>query len=281
MNRKLLAPYGLKFNPFAQEIPVDALQATARIESFGLRLERQASEGGFALVMGSPGSGKSSALRLLQKRLSALPDVVVGILTRPQCGIADLYRELGDLFGVKLVPHNRWAGAKVLREIWQAHVESSLIRPVLLVDEAQELQPTTLTELRLLASKDLDSCPLLTIVLSGDSRLLDKLKLPDLLPVASRIRGRLLLDEVPRDERIACVRHALTAAGNPKLMTPGLIATLCDHSPGDLRSVMNTADEILQAGLERDGCPLDEKLFLEIFSSTPSPRHPKSARRDP
>lgn len=278
MNRKLLAPYGLKFNPFAQEIPVDALQATPRIESFGLRLERQASEGGFALVMGSPGSGKSSALRLLEKRLSALPDVTVGILTRPQCGIADLYRELGDLFGVKLAPHNRWAGAKVLRDLWQAHIEASLIRPVLLVDEAQELQPATLTELRLLASKDLDSCPLLTIVLCGDGRLVDKLKLPDLLPVASRIRGRLLLDEVPRDERIACIRHALTAAGNPKLMPSALIATLCDHCPGDLRSVMNTADEVLQAGLERDGCPLDEKLFLEIFSSTPSPKQPKGRR---
>jgi len=149
-------------------------------------------------VVGPPGSGKSSALRLLEKRLAALPDVTVGILSRPQCGIADLYRELGHLFGVKRAPHNRWAGAKVLRELWQAHIETSLIRPVLLVDEAQELQAATLTELRLLASKDLDSCPLLTIVLCGDSRLLDKLKVPDLLPVASRIRGRLVLDEVPR-----------------------------------------------------------------------------------
>jgi general secretion pathway protein A len=281
MNRKLLAPYGLKFNPFAQEIPVEALQPTPRIESFGLRLERQASEGGFALVVGPPGSGKSSALRLVERRLAALPDVTVGILTRPQCGVPDLYRELGHLFGVKLAPSNRWAGAKVLRELWQAHIAASLIRPVLLIDEAQELQPATLNELRLLASKDLDSCALLTIVLCGDGRLLEKLKLPDLLPVASRIRGRLLLDEVPRDERIACVRHALQAAGNPKLMTPGLIATLCDHSPGDLRSVMNTADEVLQAGLERDGCSLDEKLFLEIFSSTPSPKQPKSAGRAP
>jgi type II secretory pathway predicted ATPase ExeA len=272
MNRKLLAPYGLKFNPFAQEIPLEALAPTARIESFGLRLERQASEGGFALVIGPPGCGKSSALRLLEKRLSALPDTVVGILTRPQCGIADLYRELGHLFEVKLAPHNRWAGAQVLRELWQAHIAASLVRPVLFIDEAQELQPGTLNELRLLASKDLDSCALLTIVLCGDGRLADKLKLPDLLPVASRIRGRLLLDDVPRDERIACVRHALQAAGNPKLMTAGLITTLCDHSPGDLRSVMNTADEVLQAGLERDGCPLDEKLFLEIFSSTPSPK---------
>ena len=276
MNRKLLAPYGLKFNPFAQEIPIEALAQTARIESFGLRLERQSSEGGFALVLGPPGSGKSSALRLVNQRLSGKAEVVVGVLTRPQCGIADLYRELGHLFGVKLAPHNRWAGAKVLRERWQEHIEASLVHPVLLIDEAQELQPATLNELRLLSSKDLDACSLLTIVLCGDGRLADKLKLPDLLPVASRIRGRLLLDEVSREERIACVRHALQASGNPKLLTPGLVTTLCDHCPGDLRSVMSTADEVLQAGLDRDGCALDEKLFLELFSSTP---RSKSAAR--
>jgi general secretion pathway protein A len=268
MNRKLLAPYGLKFNPFAQEIPVEALRATARIDSFCARLERQVQEGGFALVSGPPGSGKSSALRILAKRLSSVPDVAVGVLTRPQCGVPDLYRELGDLFGVRLAPSNRWAGAKVLRERWQAHVEHSLFRPALLIDEAQECQTTTLNELRLLASKDLDSCPLLTLVLCGDSRLLDKLKMPELAPIGSRIRARLLLDEIPREELLACLRHALQTAGNAKLMTSELMAALCDHSAGNLRSVMTAADDLLQVGSERDGCTLDERLFLELYSPT-------------
>ena len=115
----------------------------------------------------------------------------------------------------------------------------------------------------------------------GDARLADKLKLPELLPVASRIRGRLLFDDLPRDELIACLRHALQAAGNPKLMTAGLITTLCEHSPGDLRSVMNTADELLQVGLEREGCALDENLFLESFSSTSTAKRTKGAGRLP
>ena len=279
MNRKLLAPYGLKFNPFAQEIPVEALQKTARIDSFCVRLERQVREGGFALVSGQVGAGKSSAMRLLEKHLRDLPNVTVGTLTRPQCGVADLYRELGDLFGVQLRPNNRWAGTKVLRERWQAHIEASLYRQALLIDEAQECQAQTLNELRLLASKDLDACPLLTIVLCGDERLLEKLKAPELAPIGSRIRARLLFAEIPREELLSCLRHALQAAGNPKLMTPELMAALCDHSAGNLRSVMTAADELLEVGLQRDGCTLDERLFLEVYSPTPAPKRQPNAGR--
>ena len=59
---------------------------------------------------------------------------------------------------------------------WQAHIQSTLTRPVLLVDEAQEMQLSVLAELRLLASADLDSQILLTIVLAGDGRLAERLR---------------------------------------------------------------------------------------------------------
>ena len=80
--------------------------------------------------------------------------MTVGVISRPQANIADFYREMGELFGVELRPHNRYAGAKILRQRWQAHIHSTLSRPVLLVDEAQEMQPSVLAELRLLASAD-------------------------------------------------------------------------------------------------------------------------------
>ena len=98
MNRQLLAPYALKWNPFAPDVPVEALLSTSRIESFSTRVEHLVREGGFAAALGPPGAGKSVALRLLQKRLSGMRDVVVGALTRPQCSVPDLYRELGELF---------------------------------------------------------------------------------------------------------------------------------------------------------------------------------------
>ena len=49
-------------------------------------------EGGFALVAGDPGVGKSAALRLLAEHLNSLRDLCVGILTRPQAKMADFYR---------------------------------------------------------------------------------------------------------------------------------------------------------------------------------------------
>jgi general secretion pathway protein A len=70
VNKKLLALYGLKWNPFSPDVPVEALQVTPRIESFCWRVEQLVGEGGFALVTGSPGAGKSVTLRLLAERLS-------------------------------------------------------------------------------------------------------------------------------------------------------------------------------------------------------------------
>jgi hypothetical protein len=191
LNKKLLALYGLKFNPFAPDVPVEALQMTPRIESFCWRVEQLAGEGGFAVVHGSPGVGKSVTLRILAERLAGLRDVQVGVLSRPQAGMADFYREMGELFGVELHPHNRHGGAKVLRARWQGHIDNSLCRPVLIADEAQEMQLAVLNELRLLSSARLDSHLLLTVVLAGDQRLIERFRAEDLLPLGSPHAGAL------------------------------------------------------------------------------------------
>lgn len=103
------------------------------------------------------------------------------------------------LFAVELKPHNRWCGFKALRERWQAHAQKSLLRPVLLVDEAQEMAALVLAELRLLAMGQLDTEMYLTVVLSGDSRLLERFRQPELRPLESRIRTRLPLDPAERE----------------------------------------------------------------------------------
>ena len=139
MDKRLSAAFGLKFNPFSSEIPVEGLMARAEVEHFCRRVESLAREGGFALLTGDPGLGKSAALRVLTAHLGAVRDVKVGVLTRPQCRPADFYREMGDIFGVNLSPHNKYGGTRLLRERWKEHVDSSLVRPVLIVDEAQEM----------------------------------------------------------------------------------------------------------------------------------------------
>ena len=279
MTKKLLALYGLKWNPFAAEVPLEALITTPKVEAFCWRIEQShVREGGFALITGDPGTGKSVVLRLLAERLGRLRDLTVGALTHPQSRVADFYRELGDLFGVALKPHNRWGGFKALRERWQTHLESTLLRPVLLIDEAQEMPPVVLSELRLLASTHFDSRPLLSVVLAGDGRLPDLLRREELLPLGSRIRPRLLLEYASREELRACLQHLLDAAGHATLMTPALMTTLCEHAVGNYRVLTTMAADLLAVAAQRELAQLDEKLYLEVFAA-PRTAAPAKSRR--
>lgn len=265
MSGTLQTLYGLKFHPFRPDVPVEALHKTPAIDAFLRRVEYAIADGGFALITGDPGSGKSVALRLLSHRLRQIPDLSVGTIEHPQSRTSDFYRELGDLFGIPLAMHNRFAGFQALRTRWSEHIAQTLRRPVLIVDEAQEALTQVFNELRVLASKELDSRQLLCVIFAGDARLPERLRTPELLPLGSRIRRRLHLDTASRTELTDCLDHLLEAAGNPALMTSELRATLAEHALGNYRVLMNMADELLAVAVERELPRLDEKLFLEVF----------------
>jgi len=277
MNPKLQALYGLKFHPF-RDAPTDALLCTAQVDAFCRRIEFSLADGGFAMVTGDPGSGKSAALRILAARLAKRSDLSVGIVERPIGRSTDFYRELGEVFGVPMPGHNRWGGFKALRTRWSEHVASSLCRPVLIVDEAQEMLSTVFTELRLLASKELDARSLLCIIFAGDARLPERLRSEELLPLGSRIRRRLKCEPASRDELLACLDHLLECAGAPQLMTTELKATLAEHAAGNYRVMMNLGDELLTIAAERELPRLDDKLYLDVFAP-PVPARTGSKRR--
>ena len=277
MNRELLTLYGLKWNPFASDLPVESLMATPAVDSFCRRIEQHlVRQGGFALITGEPGTGKSVTLRLLVNRLARTDGLRVAVLTHPSSRLADFYREMGDLFGITLLYNNRWNGFKELRQRWRAHLEDTRMRPLLLIDEAQELLPSVFTEIRLLASADLDSRVILSVVLAGDNRLLDKLRLAELKPLASRIRQRLVMAPAEPADLAGLLDHLLNEAGNPGLMTAGLKDALVAHAGGNFRTLTVMADTLLAAGCEQDREVLDEKLFIETWGE---PTRRKGARR--
>ena len=273
MNKQHLSLFGLKFHPFRPGIPLEALMPLPSVEAFCRRVEFSMGDGGFVMITGDPGTGKSVALRQLSHRLDKQRDVVVGNIDHPQSRVSDFYRELGDVFGVSLGAHNRWGGFKALRERWSAHISSTMTRPVLIIDEAQEMLSAVFNELRILSSQDFDSDHLLCVVFAGDGRLPNRFRHPDLLPLGSRIRRRLHLDYAAREDLLACLDHVLDAAGNLALMTSELKATLAEHAAGNYRIMMNIGDELLAAAAEREQPQLDEKLFLELFAPQPKKKH--------
>src|SRR3972149_4985201 len=98
------ALYGLKYNPFLPDLPASALWVLPEAERFAHRVQALVTQGGFALITGDPGQGKSKTLQWIAQQLSRMPDISVGIMERPQSKPADFYRELGELFGVALPP---------------------------------------------------------------------------------------------------------------------------------------------------------------------------------
>jgi type II secretory pathway predicted ATPase ExeA len=266
--KQIYSLYGLKWNPFVQELPIEALITTPKIAHFAWRIENLVMDGGFALITGDSGLGKSVTCRLLNERFNQINEIKAAEFSRPQSGLSDFYRELGVLFGVDLKMCNKYGGFQRLRDKWKEHINKTLLRPILFIDEAQETCSMVLSELRLLGSTNFDSKTILTVVLGGDKRLLKKLEQIDLLPLEHRIRARLILERYSREELIELLIESLERAGNPALMTKGLLEVVAEHSLGNPRTMMSTCEELLLEAAKRELKQITEDLFIDINNST-------------
>ena len=220
-------------------------------------------------------------LSILAASLATQRDVTVGVISRPQANIADFYREMGELFGVELRPHIASPARKSCdsagRPTSRAHCPG---RPVLVVDEAQEMQSSVLAELRLLTSAD--PRELQYPADRGARRRRTARRTPALrgVPPARQPRAGAPADRTRIAAGPAGVPAATPCTGPsaPTLMTAEVIAAICDHAQGNPRALMIMAAELLEAAAQREARQIDETLFFEICA-VPATSEAKAATR--
>ena len=150
-------------------------------------------------------------------------------------------------------------------------------RPMLLIDEAQEMHSSVINELRVLTSKDFDSSSCCASCCRRRAPHGAPAGVSAGAPLGSRNRRRLPLDGANHEHLVACLEHLLAAAGNTALMTPTLQTTVVDHSAGNFRVMMNIADELLASAAERQVAVLDEKLYFDGAAPAGVHRHGRPA----
>jgi len=198
---------------------------------------------GFILLTGEIGSGKTTIIRNLIKNLNG--SVRLSRVNNTKVSSEQLLSMINEDFGLDVEGKSK---SKLLSELNEFLIEeySNKHQPVLLIDEAQNLSPELLEEIRLLSNLETDRAKLLQIILVGQPELKKTLFTPELMQLRQRININYHISPLSIDETAQYIKHRLSLAGNPNVIDfsgdilqeiyqfsrgiPRLINILCDFS---------------------------------------------------
>ena len=173
---------------------------------------------GFILLTGEIGSGKTTIIRNLIKGLNS--SFKLSRIHNTKISSEQLISMINEDFGLNVEGKNK---TKLLSELNVFLIEqySKKFQPILLIDEAQNLSPELLEEIRLLSNLETDRAKLLQIILVGQPELKKTLMLPELMQLRQRINISYHIAPLTYDETAKYIEHRLTVAGNPDAMRIG------------------------------------------------------------
>jgi general secretion pathway protein A len=231
---------------------------------------------GFIAVTGDIGTGKTTLLRALLRDLEA--NTTVGYIFNPALSDLELLQTVNSEFSL---PATSTSKKELVDELNRFLVAQKLAgkRVVVIVDEAQNLPPATLEQLRLLSNLETETTKLLQIVLVGQPELKQLLGRPELAQLNQRITVRWHLEPLDRAETARYIAHRLRIAGGPgtgDIFSPAALRLLYRYSGGVPRLINIAAHRALLAGYTREqrtiSGPLARHVIAELRTDDAGPR---------
>ena len=252
-----LSFYGLREKPFNPTPDPRFLylspahrEAMAQLE-YGVRERR-----GFLLLTGEVGTGKTTLLRALLERLD--DDTASAFIFDSTLRFDEILEYVLEDFGISVSGTSQARRLFALNHFLTDRVRRRL-NTVLIIDEAQNLDVSSLEGVRLLSNFETTTEKLLQILLVGQPELKDKLRLPELRQLKQRIGLRCRIQPLTVEETADYIRHRLDVARDPmhtseggendeELFTRAAVARICEYSQGIPRVVNVLCDHCLLIG---------------------------------
>jgi general secretion pathway protein A len=263
--------FGLNEKPFAITPDPRYLYLSERhAEALAHLLYGITEAGGFVQLTGEVGTGKTTIVRSL---LAQTPkNAEIALILNPKMTAPEFLLTICEELGIG-VPDSALGSLKDLvdilsRYLLRAHAGGK--RVVLVVDEAQNLSPDVLEQVRLLTNLETNTQKLLQIILIGQPELRELLARNELRQLAQRITGRYHLSPLSQDETAAYVRHRLRVAGaTTDIFTPGALNAVFRLSQGVPRVINVICDRALLGAYSLDRhhvtAPLVRNAAAEVF----------------
>jgi general secretion pathway protein A len=184
------------------------------------------------------GAGKTTVCRCLLEQIPAHCDVAY--IFNPKLSVVELLATICSEFGIVYPADN--SSIKVFVDLINTHLLATHARgrqSVLIIDEAQNLAPDVLEQLRLLTNLETDQRKLLQIILIGQPELATLLERPELRQLAQRIIARYHLEPLSKTEITAYVQHRLAVSGTQRQLIPPALSNLLYRLSGGVPRLIN------------------------------------------
>jgi general secretion pathway protein A len=257
--------YGLKERPFSLLPDPDFLYLSPQHKLARAYLEYGINQRvGFVVLTGEVGTGKTTLIKSLLK--SRERNQRLGVLYQTSVGAADLLEVLLKEFEVRGHHNSRTARLAAFNQfLLNSYARGEHV--VLLVDEAQNLGPEALEELRLLSNLQTEKEPLLQVILVGQPGLRDRLRHPALRQLAQRVAVHYHLSPLSIQETREYINFRLARAGGSGIFTDSAQEKLFEYTNGVPRRLNAWCDLAMVAGFAEGRHELDGEFIDTVIAA--------------